>query len=66
MPPSLHKIFNGDFGFTDEELMWLDRFVHDYLREGTADLDAAGLAQAFASMGGRLSAEGAERGEGNP
>lgn len=33
---------------------WLDRFVVDYLREGTRDRDAATFAGALAAMGGRL------------
>ena len=39
---------------------WLDRFVHEYLREGTATLDAAQLAEAFASIGGRFSVDADE------
>lgn len=33
---------------------WLERFTHDYLREGTERLDAAAFAGALAAMGGRL------------
>lgn len=33
---------------------WLDRFVHDYLREGTEARDAAAFADALAAIGGKL------------
>lgn len=39
---------------------WLDRFIHEYLREGTEALDTAALADAFAGIGGGLSVEGDE------
>jgi zinc protease len=41
-------------------MTWLDRFVHDYLAEGTEDLDSAALADAIASMGGKLSIDSDE------
>ncbi len=34
---------------------WLDRFVHDYLREGTEVRDASTFADAMAAIGGQLS-----------
>ncbi|GMU39210.1 MAG: peptidase M16 [Chloroflexota bacterium] len=37
-----------------EDATWLDRFVTDYLREGTQDRDAAAFAGTLAAMGGRL------------
>ena len=43
-----------------ERRTWLDRFIHDYLREGTASLDAASLAEAFASLGGRFGVDADE------
>ena len=39
---------------------WLDRFVHEYLKEGTESLDAAALADAVASIGGRLNVDSDE------
>ena len=39
---------------------WLDRFIHEYLREGTASLDAASLAEAFAGLGGRFGVDADE------
>ncbi len=39
---------------------WLDRFVHDYLREGTEALDAGSFAAALAELGGSLSVSGDE------
>lgn len=39
---------------------WLDRFVHDYLSEGTESLNSGALADAVASMGGRLRVESDE------
>ena len=39
---------------------WLDRFVHEYLREGTVNRDAASLADAFAALGGRLGVDADE------
>ncbi|MEX2447016.1 MAG: pitrilysin family protein [Dehalococcoidia bacterium] len=39
---------------------WLDRFIHDYLREGTEAHDASGLADAFAALGGRFAVDADE------
>lgn len=39
---------------------WLDRFVVEYLREGTRDRDAAAFAGALAAMGGRLEVDADE------
>lgn len=39
---------------------WLDRLVHDYLREGTKARDAEAFASALAALGGRLDIEGDE------
>jgi len=39
---------------------WLDRFVHDYLREGTEQRDAVTFADAMAALGGRLSVDADE------
>lgn len=39
---------------------WLDRFVHDYLREGSEARDAEAFASALAAIGGRLDIEGDE------
>ena len=39
---------------------WLDRFIHDYLREGTEARDAATFADAMAGLGGRLSVDADE------
>ncbi|MEX1022634.1 MAG: pitrilysin family protein, partial [Dehalococcoidia bacterium] len=39
---------------------WLDRFVHDYLREGTQQHDAESFASALAALGGRLEVDGDE------
>ncbi|MDP2326705.1 MAG: pitrilysin family protein [Dehalococcoidia bacterium] len=40
---------------------WLDRFVFDYLREGTEQRDAAAFAAALAAMGGRLEIDSDEQ-----
>ena len=39
---------------------WLDRFIHDYLREGTEARDAAAFADAMAGLGGRLTVDADE------
>lgn len=39
---------------------WLDRFLQDYLREGTEDLEAGAFAAALAELGGHLSVSGDE------
>ncbi len=39
---------------------WLDRLLHDFLREGSATHDRAAFADALAAMGGRLDVEGDE------
>src|SRR5690606_13380857 len=39
---------------------WLDRFVQDYLREGTTELDSGSFAAALAELGGHLSVGGDE------
>ena len=39
---------------------WLDRFVHDYLREGTEARDASAFADALAGFGGRLTVDADE------
>ena len=36
---------------------WLDRFIHDYLREGAEQRDAAAFADAMAGLGGRLTVD---------
>ncbi|MCK9485203.1 MAG: insulinase family protein [Dehalococcoidia bacterium] len=37
---------------------WLDRLVHEYLREGTQSRDAEAFASALAALGGRLDIDG--------
>ena len=39
---------------------WLDRLVHDYLREGTEELDSGSFAAALAELGGSLYVSGDE------
>ncbi len=39
---------------------WLDRFIHDYLSEGTETLDAGAFADALAGLGGRLTVDADE------
>ncbi|MSQ31392.1 MAG: insulinase family protein [Dehalococcoidia bacterium] len=39
---------------------WLDRFAHDYLREGTEGSDAVAFADALAAIGGRLAIDADE------
>ncbi len=39
---------------------WLDRLVHDYLREGSEERDAEAFASALAALGGRLEVGGDE------
>jgi len=39
---------------------WLDRFVHEYLREGTEARDASTFADALAGLGGRLTVDADE------
>jgi len=39
---------------------WLDRFVHDYLAEGTTELESGAFASALAELGGHLSIGGDE------
>ena len=39
---------------------WLDRFVHDYLAEGTTELESGAFAAALAELGGHLSVGGDE------
>ncbi len=43
-----------------EGMTWLDRFVHDYLREGTERVDAGQLADEIAAMGGKLDVDADE------
>ena len=40
--------------------IWLDRFIHDYLREGTQQRDALEFASALAAIGGRLEVDADE------
>ncbi len=40
--------------------VWLDRLTHDYLREGTEELDAEALARQLAEIGGQLEVDGDE------
>ncbi|MBM4410654.1 MAG: insulinase family protein [Chloroflexi bacterium] len=40
--------------------VWLDRLMHDFLREGSATHDRAAFADALAAMGGSLDVEGDE------
>ena len=39
---------------------WLDRLLHEYLREGTEELDAEAFASALAEIGGQLDVDGDE------
>ena len=39
---------------------WLDRFVHDYLAEGTTELESGAFAAALAELGGHLAVGGDE------
>ncbi|MEX2375283.1 MAG: pitrilysin family protein [Dehalococcoidia bacterium] len=39
---------------------WLDRLLHEYLREGTEELDAEAFASALAEIGGQLDIDGDE------
>ena len=39
---------------------WLDRFTHEYLREGTTSLDASSFADTLAGLGGRLTVDADE------
>jgi len=43
-----------------EGMTWLDRYVHDYLMEGTEALEAGAFASALAELGGHLSVSGDE------
>jgi len=43
-----------------ESQTWLDRFVHDYLMEGTTTLESGAFASALAELGGHLSVGGDE------